>query len=57
MCGFSNHLSAENKGVIISWSFKDTVAIVFMKFLCFYCLSHAPELIEEKDECCPKYSQ
>ena len=31
VCGFGNHLSVQNKGAIISPSFKDTVPIVFMK--------------------------
>lgn len=40
MCGY--HLSAQNKGVTISWSFKDMVPIVFMK----------TELLP--DESCPR---
>lgn len=53
MCGFVNHLSAQDKGVIISWSFMDTVAIVFMKMEVLPNES-CPELVEERDKCCPK---
>lgn len=55
MCGFGNQLSAQDKDVIISWSFMDRVAIVFMKMEVLPNES-CPELVEEHDKCCLKSS-
>lgn len=52
MCGFSDRLTVQNKGVIISQSLKDTVAIVFRQDGDVGA-SRAPQPVEE-DECCPK---
>lgn len=52
MCGFSDRLTAQNKGVIISQSLKDTLAIVFHQDGDVG-TSRAPQPVEE-DGCYPR---